>query len=171
MSCAHALGGGGGERHDRHVRERGSRSSASWRYSGRKSWPHSLMQCASSMARSRDVPTLQILRGNRQASGAPARRRAAGIRRCASRAGVGAIRRPSSEELRNVAGTPPACKRIHLVLHQRDERRDDDRQPRSRQRGQLEAERLAAAGRQQREDILARQRVADDLLLQADGRR
>ena len=26
------------------------RRSASWRYSGRKSWPHSLMQCASSMA-------------------------------------------------------------------------------------------------------------------------
>ena len=27
-----------------------ARSLASWRYSGRKSWPHSLMQCASSIA-------------------------------------------------------------------------------------------------------------------------
>ena len=47
---AHALGGRGGQRHHRAPWERAARSSASWRYSGRKSCPHSLMQCASSTA-------------------------------------------------------------------------------------------------------------------------
>ena len=56
--------------------------------------------------------------------------------------------------------------RVHLVFHQRDERRDDDGEAVARERGKLEAERFAAASRQQREDIFARQRIADDFLLQ-----
>ena len=61
--------------------------------------------------------------------------------------------------------------RIHLVLHQRDQRRHHHRQPLPRHRRQLEAERFAAARRQQGKHVLARQRIADDLLLQrAEGR-
>ena len=65
-----------------------------------------------------------------------------------------------------MAGTPLACSASTWSFIKRDQRRHDDRQPRPRQRRQLEAERLAAARRQQREHVLARQRVADDLLLQ-----
>ena len=75
-----------------------------------------------------------------------------------------------SDELRNVAATPAGLQRVHLVFHQRDQRRNDHGQPGSDQRGQLEAERFAAAGRQHGEDILAGERVADDFLLQRTKR-
>ena len=52
MSRADALGGGRGERVERHA-GKSSRSRPSCRYSGRKSCPHWLMQCASSMAMNR----------------------------------------------------------------------------------------------------------------------
>jgi len=59
---------------------------------------------------------------------------------------------------------------VHLVLHQRDQRRYHHRQPGPRHGRQLKAKRLAAAGRQQREHVLARQHIADDLLLErAEG--
>ena len=45
---------------------------------------------------------------------------------------------------------------IDLVLHQRDQRRDDERQPVQRQRRQLVAEALAAAGGHDAQAILAR---------------
>ena len=61
--------------------------------------------------------------------------------------------------------------RVHLVLHQRDQRRHHEGQPRAHQRRQLETERLPAARRQQREDIAPRQRIPDDLLLQRPERR
>jgi hypothetical protein len=66
------------------------------------------------------------------------------------------------ERRRNAA----RLKRVHLVLHQRNERGDNDREAVARERGKLEAKRFAAAGRQQREDVVARQRIADDFLLQ-----
>ena len=47
----HAPRGAGGEGGDGHGPENVSRSALSWRYSGRNSWPHSEMQCASSMAK------------------------------------------------------------------------------------------------------------------------
>ena len=72
----------------------------------------------------------------------------------------------ASEEFRNVAATPRGLQRVHLIFHQRDERRDDDGESGPHERGKLEAERFAAAGRQQGEDVLARERVADDFLLQ-----
>ncbi len=44
---------------------------------------------------------------------------------------------------------------IDLVLHQRDQRRNNDRQSRANHRGQLEAERFSAAGGQKRKDVPA----------------
>ena len=58
-----------------------------------------------------------------------------------------------------------ALQRLHLVLHQRDERGDDQRQVRPHQRGQLVAERLARAGRHDHEHVAVRQRRADRVLL------
>ena len=54
---------------------------------------------------------------------------------------------------------------IHLVLHQGDERRDDDRHTVHQECRQLVAQRFASAGRHQHESILALQHVADHRLL------
>ena len=53
----------------------------------------------------------------------------------------------------------------HLVAHQRNQRRDDDGQPAVDDRRQLVADRLAAAGRHDGEDVLAGQDPGDDLAL------
>ena len=66
------------------------------------------------------------------------------------------------ERRRDAAGG----ERVHLVFHQRDEGRDDDGEAAAGERGELETQRLAAAGGQQGDHVLARERVADDLLLQ-----
>ena len=53
--------------------------------------------------------------------------------------------RPSSrEEFRNVAGHAARLQCIDLVFHQRNQRRDHDRQAGLHERGKLEAERLPA---------------------------
>ena len=51
----------------------------------------------------------------------------------------------------------------HLIPHQRDQRRDDDRHPLAAERGQLKAQRLAAAGRHDGQRVLARQHRRNDL--------
>ncbi len=57
----------------------------------------------------------------------------------------------------------------HLVLHQRDERRDDQRRAAPREARKLVAERLAGSGRHDQEDVLARHdRSADRLLIGAE---
>ena len=56
---------------------------------------------------------------------------------------------------------------VHLILHQRDERGDDHPGSAADQRGNLVAERLAAAGRHQHERVAAGDEVLDDLLLGA----
>ena len=56
--------------------------------------------------------------------------------------------------------------RINLIGHQRDQRRNHNADTVAQQRRDLVAERLAAAGRQHGEAILAPQRVGDDILLQ-----
>ena len=55
--------------------------------------------------------------------------------------------------------------RVDLVLHQRDERRDDDAGAGAHERRQLVAERLAAAGGHEHEGVAAGDEVLDDLLL------
>ena len=54
---------------------------------------------------------------------------------------------------------------IHLVLHQRNQRRDDDADAGPVQRGDLVAERLAAAGRHQHEGVPSGDQFLDDRLL------
>ena len=55
---------------------------------------------------------------------------------------------------------------VNLVLHQRDERRDDDRQAGTDEGGKLEAEGFAATGGQEREGVAACEMGFDDLALQ-----
>ncbi len=64
----------------------------------------------------------------------------------------------------DIAGRDP-LDRLHLVLHQRHERRDHDRQVGPHQRRQLVAERLARAGRHDHEHVAAGDRRLDRLLL------
>ena len=52
-----------------------------------------------------------------------------------------------------------------LVVNQRNERADDDRQTVLNHRGQLVAQRLAAAGRHDHEDIALGERRVDDRAL------
>ena len=54
---------------------------------------------------------------------------------------------------------------VHLVLHQRDERRDHERQPVETQGWQLVAQRLAAARRHQHEAMFLAKHVTHDLFL------
>ncbi len=54
---------------------------------------------------------------------------------------------------------------VDLVLHQRDQRREDECRRRSQHRGELVGERLAGAGRHQRERVAAVHGGADDLFL------
>ena len=58
-----------------------------------------------------------------------------------------------------------AAELVDLVLHQRDQRRDDQRQPVEHQRRQLVAEALASAGRHYAQAIATRQHGADHLFL------
>ncbi len=57
-----------------------------------------------------------------------------------------------------------------LVLHQRDQRRDDDPASLAQQRRQLVTHRLAAAGRHQHERVARADQVHDDLVLLAAKR-
>ena len=59
----------------------------------------------------------------------------------------------------------------HLILHERDERRDDQGQPGQESRRQLIAERLALPGRHDRHRIAPSQHRANDLLLTRSKRR
>jgi hypothetical protein len=54
---------------------------------------------------------------------------------------------------------------VDLVLHQRDQGRDDDSDPGAQQRRQLIAQGFAAAGRHQHDRVAAADNVLDDLLL------
>ena len=69
--------------------------------------------------------------------------------------------------MRNAARTPELRERVDLVLHQRDQRRDDDADAVAQERGDLVAQRLAAAGRHEHERVAARHHPLDDRLLRA----
>ena len=61
---------------------------------------------------------------------------------------------------------PARLQRVHLIFHQRDERRYHDGQPIAQQCRQLKTERLPAAGGHEHKHITPRERIVDDLLLQ-----
>jgi hypothetical protein len=78
--------------------------------------------------------------------------------------------RQSSVELRQAADAELG-QGIDLILHQRDQRRDDDGAAGAEQGGNLVAEALAAAGRHQDQGVAAAADVGDDLGLgAAEGR-
>ena len=52
-------------------------------------------------------------------------------------------------------GDAAPLQRVHLILHQRDERADDDRDAFEHQRGKLVTERFAAAGRHDDQRVVA----------------
>ena len=85
-----------------------SRTVTRRRYSGRKSWPHSLMQWASSTASARTFQRASRARksGSTRRSGATNRSRVRPFSRSASRRLASAS---SSDELSAVAATPAAC--------------------------------------------------------------
>jgi len=58
-----------------------------------------------------------------------------------------------------------------LIFHQRDERRHDERQAIPHERGRLEAERLAAAGREYDDRVAAGENRVHRLALQRTKRR
>ena len=68
----------------------------------------------------------------------------------------------------DVAGRDP-LDRLHLVLHQRDQRRDDDREVGPHERRQLVAERLARAGRHDHQHVATVHRRLDRLALARAG--
>ena len=70
--------------------------------------------------------------------------------------------------LRKAADTPDRAELADLVLHQRDQRRDHDGQAVEQERGQLVAERLAAAGRHHDQRVLTLQDAGDDLGLERE---
>ena len=55
---------------------------------------------------------------------------------------------------------------VHLILHQRDQRRDHNRQSVAQQRRKLKTKRLSTAGRQQCKRVPPGQRGLDDLPLE-----
>src|SRR5262245_55884266 len=66
--------------------------------------------------------------------------------------------------------TPPS-QRTNLVLHERDQRRDDDREPVAHQRGHLITERLPCPRRQHGEHVSPRKQGAEDSeLMDAEAR-
>ena len=65
----------------------------------------------------------------------------------------------------SVARKPALVQGVDLVLHEGDQRADDQRDPGQKQGGQLVAEALAAAGRHHAEDVAAVQHLLDDLAL------
>ena len=132
------------------------------RKAGRKSWPHCETQCASS--------TTSRLTGCADSAveevgvGEPLRRREHDPRAAFGDRllGRGDARRRSIALFSWTAAIPSSRELVALVLHQRDQRRDDERDAGQQERGQLVAQRLARAGRHHRERRAARQHVRDD---------
>ena len=118
--------GRGRQRHARHAGEARRAARASCRYSGRKSWPHWLTQCASSMAKSAMRQRVQQV--EEAVRDQPLRRDVEQFEPALD-AGRGGSRPASSAvsaELSAAAAHAGLPQRLHLVAHQRDQRRDDD---------------------------------------------
>ncbi len=166
--AAHALGGSGGERHRWHAGEH---------LPQRRKLPVFRAEIVAPFADAMrlvngeqvHVPLLQIFdkAGQHQPLGRDVEQpKFAVVQAAQSRTRFAGGERRIQKRRGNSGG----LQRVHLVFHQRDERRDDDGEAGPHERGQLEAKRFAAAGRQHGEDVLVGERVADDVLLQrAEG--
>jgi len=66
---------------------------------------------------------------------------------------------------RDGQGDPALGEHVELILHQGDQRRDDDRRPRQQQCGQLITQRLPRSGGQDRQRIFARKDAPEHLFL------
>ena len=148
------------------------------RYSSRKSWPHWLTQCASSMANRlsswrscsessmRQEARRQDALGRRVQQHQPARAQLALDR--PTRPGCRAC------EFRKLACTPSFFERADLVVHQRDQRRHHHRHAApgavAGDRRHLVAQALAAAGGHQHQRVAAADHMLDDRLPGRRGR-
>jgi hypothetical protein len=94
----------------------------------------------------------------------PLRREVQEIQLAGARAALHRLRGlPVERRIQELGAHPGLLQRRDLVLHQRDQRRDDDAHALAQQRGQLVADRLAAAGRHQHQGVAAGRDVRDDL--------
>ena len=97
----------------------------------------------------------------------PLRRHIEELQPAASRLAPDFVRLVGGERaVETAGGDPPGAERVHLVLHQRDQRRDHQGQSVEGQRRKLVAERLAPAGGHQDHRILPRQEGGDRPFLQ-----
>ena len=106
-----------------------SRSRPSCRYSGRKSWPHWLMQCASSMAMNRTPPAAAgagsaWLPSPTSRSGDTYSSRQRSVAHARDHL-VALVRQQRAVQIRRRDAVDAQA--VDLILHQRDERRDDQR--------------------------------------------
>ena len=151
------------------ARGKRSRSTASCRYSGRKSCPQWLMQWASSMTKRRMSSCASLL----QEAGLeePLRRDEEQPILAFGQPGLDAPPLLVGQVAVQCGGRiTDAGQAIDLVLHQGDERGDDHVGPAGDQRRRLVAERLAAAGRQHDQRIASGQGHGDGFALQRPER-
>ena len=114
-----------------------------------------------------DVEPLQQAPGTAASAAAPARRRAGGSRPATiSRFGRRARSSVGDAAVQRRGGIAALAQAVDLVLHQRDQRRDDDVGALAPRRRDLVAQRLAAAGRQHDQRVAARQPARIASLLQ-----
>ena len=122
----------------------------------------------------REQRDLQLLRERAEAVGQqPLRRDVEDLVSAEARVAVGLAQLLDGHGAVDAAGRDAGVLQGHdLILHERDERRDDERQPRQQQGGQLIAKALAAARRHDAEHIAPGQdRVDKRLLPLPEGRK
>ena len=122
----------------------------------------------------REQRDLQLLRERAEAVGQqPLRRDVENLVSAEARVAVGLAQLLDGHGAVDAAGRDAGVLQGHdLILHERDERRDDERQPRQQQGGQLIAKALAAARRHDAEHIAPGQdRVDKRLLPLPEGRK
>ncbi len=159
--AAHVERRAAGEREARRPARAPGAPGPACRYAGRKSWPHSTMQCASSTA-SRVTGTDRRRRSSHSLASRSGAAYSSRSRPAPPRASDVRLVHRRRRAVQRRGGDAPRRERRHLVLHQRDERRDDDRQARLEQCRHLVAHRLAAAGWQHRQHVAPAEHVMHD---------
>ena len=161
---AHPGGGGGGQGHHRHAGKERAQLGKLPVFG-----PEIVAPFADAMGLVHgdqiDVPTLEILQetGQHQPFRRDVKKAVFALMKAAQ---PGARLAGGEGGIEERGGDAGGLERVHLVLHQRDQRRNDHGQAGPEQGGQLEAERFAAAGGEQGEDIASGERVADNLALE-----